>query len=198
MPSKQAARRAAAKARSNASDPVAIPSDSVKGACKGQPSDTIPELRCECCAAGGCAHAAQQSIYCLRARFGHAIQVVANPGEDEAFMYTVGADPEFFVEDVPKECLQEMRQTMNLLVDRVKSGHPVQHGHTISAIGVNGVASFVAVQLQGVELCQALASKCLFCDRDAQVVQLQPVAPQCDRCIRSGNAHEDASGKGYI
>ena len=62
---------------------------------------------------------------------------------------------------------------MNFLVDRVKTGHPVQHGHTINANGV----FFVAVQLQGEELCEALASKCRACDQSAHVVQLQPILP---------------------
>ncbi len=53
-----------------------------------------PGPRCACCAAGECPHAAQNGLNDLRARFGHAIQVVADPGDDEAFMYTVGADPE--------------------------------------------------------------------------------------------------------
>ena len=71
-------------------------------------------------------------------------------------MYTVGANPEFLVEDAPKEYVQEIGRTMNFLVDRVKSGHPVQHGHKI---GVDGIALFVAMQLQGAELCETLASK---------------------------------------
>ena len=79
---------------------------------------------------------------------------------------------------------------MNFLVDRVKSGHPVQHGHTINANGV----FFVAVQLQGEELCEALASKCRACDHSAHVVQLQPILPPCDQCICPG----DAGGNGYI
>ncbi len=167
-------------------------SDNAKGAGKGQPSDATPELRCACCAAGGCAHAARKGLDDRRARFGHAIQVVADPGEDElAFMYTVGANPEFLVEDVPKEYVQEVGQTMNFLVDRVKSGHPVQHGHTI---GGNGTALFVAVQLQGAELREALASRCRACSHSAQVVQLHPVLHQCDPCSCLG----DASGKGYI
>ena len=104
-------------------------------------------------------------------------------------MYTVGADPEFLVEDVPKKYVQQIGQTMNFLVDRVKSGHPVQHGHTINANGV----FFVAVQLQGEELCEALASKCRACDHSA-VVQFQPSLPPCDQCICPG----DAGGNGYI
>ena len=108
-------------------------------------------------------------------------------------MYTVGADPEFLVEDVPKACVHEMRGLMNFLVDRVKTGHPVQHGHTINANGV----FFVAVRLQGAELCQALVSKCTACNHNAQVVQLQPVLPQCDPCLRSGDVCGNASGNGY-
>eukprot|EP00959_Pyramimonas_sp_CCMP1952_P093001 1946298-Pyramimonas_sp.AAC.1 len=66
MPSKQAARRAAAKARSSARSQATMPSDSAKG---GQPSDATPELRCACCAAGGCAHVARKGLDDLRARF---------------------------------------------------------------------------------------------------------------------------------
>ncbi len=111
-------------------------------------------------------------------------------------MYTVGARPEFLVEGVPQKYVQEVGQTMNLLVDRVKSGHPVKHGHKI---GVDGRFFFVAVQLQGAALHQALASKCLACDPDAQVVQLQPVLPQCNGCNGSGDAkgYEAFAGEGH-
>ena len=124
MPSKQATRRAAAKAKSNARGRPAPPNDNAKGAGKGQPSGAAPEIQCACCAAGGCAHAARSGLNELR-----AIQVVADPGEDEAFMYTVGADPEFLVNAVPREHVQVVGGTLNCFVDRVKSGHPVRHGH---------------------------------------------------------------------
>lgn len=195
MPSNQATRRAAAKARCSARDRVTMPSDSAKGAGKGQPSSTTPELRCACCAAGSCANTARKGLDELRARFGHAIQVVADPVEDEAFLYTVGANPEFLVEDVPKKYVQEVARTMNALVDRVNSGRPVQHGHTI---GANGVL-FVAAKLQGATLRQALMSKCTACDHNAQVVQLQPVLPQCAACEHSGDdAGDYGGGGGYV
>ena len=75
-------------------------SDSAKVAGKGQ--HATPQLRCACCDTGGCACAARKGLDDLRASFGHAIQVVFDHGEDEVFMYTVGADPEFLVEDMPK------------------------------------------------------------------------------------------------
>ena len=99
MPSKQTARRATAKARSSARSQATVPNDSAKGAGKGQ--NATPQLRCGCCDASGCA-CAQQRLDDLRASFDHAIQVVFDHGEDEVFMYTVGADPEFLMEDVPK------------------------------------------------------------------------------------------------
>eukprot|EP00959_Pyramimonas_sp_CCMP1952_P378707 7932994-Pyramimonas_sp.AAC.1 len=73
MPSKQTARRATAKARSSARSQATMPNDSAKGAGKGQ--NATPQLRWECCDAGGCA-CAQQRLDDLRASFGHAIQGV--------------------------------------------------------------------------------------------------------------------------
>ena len=89
---------------------------------------SAPELTCECCAAGGCPHAARRALGDLRARHGHAIQVVADPGASEAFLYTVGADPEFLVEDVPNELVNVVGAMMNFFVERVRSGHPVRDG----------------------------------------------------------------------
>ena len=195
MPSKQATRRAAAKAKSNARGRPAPPNDNAKGAGKGRPSGAAPELQCACCAAGGCAHAARSALHDLRARFGHAIQVVADPGDQEAFLYTVGADPEFLVNAVPREHVQAVGGTLNFLVDRVKSGHPVRHGHTVSSDG----ALFVAVQLQGAELRQALADKCCACSPDARVMLLQPVVRQCE-CARGGagaNEYAVFGGEGH-
>ena len=103
---------------------------------------SAPELTCECCAAGGCPHAARRALGDLRARHGHAIQVVN----------VVGA-------------------MMNFLVARVRSGHPVGHGHTISSHGL----LFAAEQLQGAELAQALAHKCTACSCHSQVVRLEPM-----------------------
>ena len=193
MPSKQATRRAAAKAKSNARGRPAPPNDNAKGAGKDQPSGAAPELQCACCAAGGCAHAARSGLNELRARFGHAIQVVADPGEDEAFMYTVGADPEFLVNAVPREHVQVVGGTLNCLVDRVKSGHPVRHGHTVSSDG----ALFVAVQLQGAELRQALADKCCACSPNARVMPLQPVVRQCECAGGGANEYAAFSGEGH-
>ena len=124
MPSKQATRRAAAKAKSNARGRPAAPNDNAKGAGKDQPSGAAPELQCACCAAGGCAHAARSGLNELCARFGHAIQVVADPGEDEAFMYTVGADPEFLVNAAPREQVQVVGGTLNFLPRRSREVRP--------------------------------------------------------------------------
>ena len=131
---------------------------------------SAPELRCECCAAGP--HAARLSLWERIARHGHAIQVVADPGAPEAFLYTVGADPEFFVEDVPVSAISDISRMLNLLVERVRTGHPVLDGHTIGALGI----VFEAIQLEGAELRQALASKCLACSCDSQVVRLEPMS----------------------
>ena len=131
---------------------------------------SAPELRCECCAAGP--HAARLSLWERIARHGHAIQVVADPGAPEAFLYTVGADPEFFVEDVPVSAISDISRMLNLLVERVRTGHPVLDGHTIGALGI----VFEATQLEGAELRQALASKCLACSCDSQVVRLEPMS----------------------
>ena len=129
------------------------------------------DLSSECCAAGGCPRAARRALGDLRARHGHAIQVVADPGASEAFLYTVGADPEFLVEDVPTELVNVVGAMMNFLVARVRSGHPVGHGHTISSHGL----LFAAEQLQGAELAQALAHKCTACSCHSQVVRLEPM-----------------------
>ena len=94
---------------------------------------SAPELSCECCAAGGCPHAASKSLWERIARHGHAIQVVTDPGAPEAFIYTVGADPEFLVEDVPVRAINDIGSMLNALVERVRSGHPVRDGHTIGA-----------------------------------------------------------------
>ena len=115
---------------------------------------SAPELRCECCAAGP--HAARLSLWERIARHGHAIQVVADPGAPEAFLYTVCADPEFFVEDVPVSAISDISRMLNLLVERVRTGHPVLDGHIIGALGI----VFEATQLEGAELRQALASRC--------------------------------------
>ena len=133
---------------------------------------SAPELSCECCAAGGCPHAASKSLWERIARHGHAIQVVTDPGAPEAFIYTVGADPEFFVEDVPVSAISDISRMLNLLVERVRTGHPVLDGHTIGALGI----VFEATQLEGAELRQALASKCLACSCDSQVVRLEPMS----------------------
>ena len=116
------------------------------------------------------------------ASHGHAIQVVFDPGAPGAFMYTVGADPEFFVEDVPVSAVNDVTAMLNLLVERVRSGHPVRDGHTIGALGV----VFVAAQLQGAELRQTLARRCLTCSSTSQVVLLEPVGRQCDRAGNAG------------
>ena len=87
-------------------------------------------------------------------------------------MYTVGADPEFLVEDVPTELVNDVGAMLNFLVERVRSGHPVGHGHTISSHGL----LFAAAQLQGVELLQTLALKCTACGPNSQVVLLEPIS----------------------
>ena len=143
---------------------------------------SAPELSCECCAAGGCPHAASRSLWERVARHGHAIQVVADPGAPEAFMYTVGADPEFLVEDVPVCVVNDVGSMLNLLVERVRSGHPVRDGHTIGALGL----VFEASLLQGAELRQALARRCLACSSTSQVVLLELVGRQCEQCDRAG------------
>ena len=97
-------------------------------------------------------------------------------------MYTVGADPEFLVEDVPSELVNAVGAMMNFLVARVRSGHPVKDGHTISSHGL----LFAAAQLQGPELVQALAHKCTACSSTSQVVLLEPVGRQCDRAGNAG------------
>jgi len=152
------------------------------------------EFRCSCCGANGCSETARSGIEDLRARFGHAIQMVADPGSDEAaFMYTVGADPEFLVEGVPKEHVQEMAKTLNFLVDRVNSGHPVRHGHTISS----GRFLLVAIQLQGAELGEALAYKCTACSHDSAVVRLEPLKCQDCNAVELGAASAPFSGEGH-
>ena len=97
--------------------------------------------------------------------------MVADPGASEAFLYTVGADPEFLVEDVPNELVNVVGAMMNFLVARVRSGHPVGHGHTISFHGL----LFAAEKLQGAELAQALAHKRTACSCHSQVVRLEPM-----------------------
>ena len=122
-----------------------------------------------CGAAVGCAGRSLTEL-----AHGHAIQVVFDPGASEAFMYTVGADPEFFVEDVPVSAVNDVRAMLNSLVERVRSGHPVRDGHTIGALGV----VFAAAELQGAELRQALARKCLACGSSSRVVLLEPISLQ--------------------
>ena len=139
---------------------------------------SAPEVRCECCAAGP--HAAP--VWELIARHGHAIQVVSDPGAPKAFLYTVGADPEFLVEDVPESAIDDITRMLNFLVQRVRSGHPIEDGHTISSNGL----LFAAAQLQGPELVQALAHKCTACSSTSQVVLLEPVGRQCDRAGKAG------------
>ena len=143
---------------------------------------SAPELSCECCDGGGCPHAARRALGDLRARHGHAIQVVADPGASEAFLYTVGADPEFLVEDVPTEVVNDVGAMMNFLVERVRSGHPVRDGHTISSHGL----LFAAAPLQGAELRQALARKCTACSCDSQVVLLELIGLDCERAVNLG------------
>ena len=151
---------------------------------------SAPEVRCECCAAGP--HAAP--VWELIARHGHAIQVVSDPGAPKAFLYTVGADPEFLVEDVPVSAIDEITRMLNFLVERVRTGHPVLGGHTVAALGI----VFEATQLEGAELRQALASKCLACNasyaiaarenRTARVVLLEPISLEWELRDRAGNA----------
>ena len=132
---------------------------------------SAPELTCECCAAGGCPHAARLSLWERIARHGHAIQVVA-------------AAPEFLMEDVPVSAINDVGRMLNALVERVRTGHPVLDGHTIGALGI----VFQATQLEGAELRQALASRCRACSCDSQVVLLEPIGLQCEHCDRAGNA----------
>ena len=151
---------------------------------------SAPEVRCECCAAGP--HAAP--VWELIARHGHAIQVVSDPGAPKAFLYTVGADPEFLVEDVPESAIDDITRLLNFLVQRVREGHPVLGGHVIGAFGI----VFEATQLEGAELRQALASKCLACNasyaiaarenRTARVVLLEPIGLEWELRDRAGNA----------
>ena len=145
---------------------------------------SAPELSCECCAAGGCSHAASRSLWERVARHGHAIQVVADPGAAEAFLYTVGANPEFLMEDVPVSAINDVGRMLNALVERVRTGHPVLDGHTIGSLGI----VFQATQLEGAELRQALASRCRACSCDSQVVLLELIGLQCEHCDRAGNA----------
>jgi len=102
---------------------------------------------------------------------GHMIQAVFDPGEDEGFVYTYGASPEFLIDDVPRERTEDVANLMNFLVDRVRSGHPVITGHTVQSQGL----MFVAAKLRDLELREALANKCVMCRSDADVVLLQPV-----------------------
>ena len=141
---------------------------------------SAPEVRCECCAAGP--HAAP--VWELIARHGHAIQVVSDPGAPKAFLYTVGADPEFLVEDVPVSAIDDITRMLNALVERVRTGHPVLDGHTIWALGI----VFEATQLEGAELRQALASRCRACSCDSQVVLLEPIGLEWELRDRAGNA----------
>ena len=171
--SKQAAGRAAAKANSNAHGRATPSCDDVDLACQGTP----PEIHGADPPPGCCPQAARDSVHERCARFGHATRVVADPGDDEAFMYTVGAAPELLVEGVPVKHVEDVARAMNFLVDRVNSGHPVRNGHTISAPGL----LFRAVQLHGEALSEALARKCAACPRDAQVVLLQPIFQACAR-----------------
>ena len=144
--SSQAARRAAAKAR----------------------SDARSEVRLECC------EARRTGARDLGRRFEHLIQAVYDPGEDEGFVYTVGASPEFLIEDVPREHVRTAAATLNYLVDQARSGNPVATGHTVrSAEGF----VFVAEQLSGVALRDALGTRCTRCQRGASVVLLRLVAP---------------------
>ena len=145
---------------------------------------SAPELTCECCAAGGCPHAARLSLWERIARHGHAIQVVADPGAPEAFLYTVGAAPEFLIEDVPVSAINDVGRMLNALVERVRTGLPVLDGHTIGALGI----LFKATQLEGAELRQALASRCRACSCDSQVVLLEPIGLEWELRDRAGNA----------
>ena len=97
-------------------------------------------------------------------------------------MYTVGASPEFLVEDVPTELVNVVGAMMNFLVERVRSGHPVRDGHTISSHGL----LFAAAPLQGAELRQALARKCTACSCDSQVVLLELIGLDCERAVNLG------------
>ena len=85
-------------------------------------------------------------------------------------MYTYGAEPEFLIKDVPRERVPEAQAMLNYLVGRTRSGHPVLHGHTVLCEEL----LFVAVELRGAALHEALATLCLACRRDANVVLLQP------------------------
>ena len=83
---------------------------------------------------------------------------------------------------------------LNFLVERVRTGHPVLGGHTVAALGI----VFEATQLEGAELRQALASKCLACNasyaiaarenRTARVVLLEPISLEWELRDRAGNA----------
>ena len=86
-------------------------------------------------------------------------------------MHTVGADPEFLVEDVPTELVNDVSAMLNFFVERVRSGHPVGHGHASSSHGL----LLATAQLQGAELLQTLALKCTACGPNFEVVLLEPI-----------------------
>jgi len=89
-------------------------------------------------------------------------------------VYTIGADPEFLVEDVPREHVRTFAAMLNYLVERVRSGNPVATGHTVQSL--EGLR-FVAEQLSGGALRDALDNRCTRCQRGASIVLLRLVVP---------------------
>ncbi len=136
---------------------------------KAKAGDACDDLECECCVARRTGRVCTD-LNELRLHFGHAIQIVLDPGAARGFLYTYGAEPEFFIEDVLRERVPEAQAMLNYLVGRTRSGHPVLHGHTV----LGEELLFVAVELRGAALHDALATHCLACRRDASAVLLQP------------------------
>ena len=136
---------------------------------KAKAGDACDDLECECCVVRRTGRACTD-LDELRLRFGHAIQIVLDAGARRGFLYTYGAEPEFLIKDVPCERVPVAQAMLNGLVGRTRSGHPVLHGHTVLCEEL----LFVAVELRGDALHDALATHCLACRRDANVVLLQP------------------------
>ena len=58
--------------------------------------------------------------------------IVLDPGAARGFLYTYGAEPEFFIRDVPRERVPEAQAMLNYLVERTRSRHPSRSTYSAS------------------------------------------------------------------
>jgi hypothetical protein len=100
------------------------------------------------------------------------VRAVFDTGDEKGFVYTCGSRPvEFLMEDVPKDCIRTVRDTLNFLV---KTRWFQNFYESNERIVQYGGYMFVASKLEGLALQQARRLKCTASAPDADILSLLP------------------------